>query len=294
VFRLIGREKADHSLVSMCRVLGVSRSGYYKWLLHKPSAREQSDEKLKKVIAEIHRKSRGAYGAPRVHAELRMGREIHCAKKRVARLMREMGLQGAHRRRRFGCTKRDPKKEGFPDLVGRQFSADAPNRLWVADMTQHLTAEGLWYLAVVLDVFSRMVVGWSMGERQAVDLVLGALNMAVRNRQPVAGVTHHSDHGSQYTSLQFGKRLREAGILGSMGSVGDALDNAVAESFFSSLQVELLDTKAWQMRAELQTAVFEYIEVFYNRQRRHSSLGYMTPLEFEEQIRRQLRLAAGD
>lgn len=294
MFRFIGREKAEHVVRTMCRALGVSRSGYYKWLSHEPSAREKSDVKLKKVIEEIHKKSRGAYGAPRVHAELRMGKGIRCGKKRVARLMRELGLQGAHRRRRFGCTRPDPKKEAFPDLVCRQFSADAPNRLWVADMTEHLTAEGLWYLAVVLDVFSRMVVGWSMGERQAVDLILGALNMAIRNRQIVAGATHHSDHGSQYTSLQFGKRLREAGILGSMGSVGDALDNAVAESFFSTLQVELLDTKAWQSRAELRTVIFEYIEVFYNRQRRHSSLGYMTPLEFEEQIRQQQRLAASD
>ncbi len=188
MFRFIGCEKAENAVSTMCRALGVSRSGYYKWLSHKPSAREKSDAKLKKVIEEIHAKSRGAYGAPRVHAELRMGRGIRCSKKRVARLMRELGLQGAHRRRRFGCTKRDPRKEGFPDLVDRQFRADAPNKLWVADMTEHLTAEGLWYLAVILDVFSRMVVGWSMGERQAVDLVLGALNMAVRNRRgPTAG-----------------------------------------------------------------------------------------------------------
>ena len=291
MFRFIGREKANHCVNMMCRVLKVSRSGYYKRVSWKPSARETNDAKLKKVISEIHKKSRGTYGSPRVHAELLMSRNIRCSRKRVARLMRELGIQGARRRGRFGCTRRNPKREAYPDLVERQFSTGAPNKLWVADMTQHLTAQGLLYLAVVIDVFSRMVIGWSMGERQTVDLVLGALNMAVRHRQPVTGATHHSDHGSQYTSLQFGKRLKQAGILGSMGSVGDAYDNAVAESFFSTLQVELLDTRAWQCRAELRTAIFEYVEVFYNRQRRHSSLEYMTPMEFEQRSEQQ-RLAA--
>lgn len=291
MFRFIEREKANHSVKMMCRVLKVSRSGYYKWLRWEPSARETSDAKLKKVIAKIHRDSRGTYGSPRVHAELRMGKNIRCSRKRVIRLMRELGIHGARRRGRFGCTRRDPKREAYPDLVERRFCAGGPNRLWVADMTQHMTAQGRLYLAVVIDVFSRMVVGWSMGERQTVDLVLGALNMAVRNRQSVSGVTHHSDHGSQYTSLQFGKRLKETGILGSMGSVGDALDNAVAESFFSTLQTELLDRKAWQSRAQLRTAIFEYTEVFYNRKRRHSSLEYMTPMEFERKSEQQ-RLAA--
>jgi len=291
VFRFIGREKAHHSVKIMCRVLKVSRSGYHKWASRKPSAREESDAKLKKVIAKIHKESRGAYGSPRVHAELRMSKGIRCSRKRVIRLMRELGIHGARRRGRFGCTKRNPKREAYPDLVGRQFRADRPNKLWVADMTQHMTLQGLLYLAVVIDVFSRMVVGWSMGERQTVDLVVGALNMAVRNRQPVSGATHHSDHGSQYTSVQFGKRLKHAGILGSMGSVGDALDNAVAESFFSTLQTELLDAKTWESREELRTAVFEYIEVFYNRRRRHLSLEYMAPVEFERKSEQQ-RLAA--
>lgn len=278
----------------MCRLLGVSRSGYYKWLSRKPSAREESDAIMKKVIREIHEESRETYGAPRVHAELRLGRGIRCAKKRVARLMREMGLKGAHRSKRFGCTKRNPKNESFPDLVGRKFVAEAPDRLWVADITQHPTDEGWWYLAVILDMFSRMVVGWSMGARQTVDLVIGALNMAVGNRSPVAGVTHHSDHGSQYTSIQFGKKLREAGILGSMGSVGDALDNAAAESFFSSLQIELLDTRKWSTRRELASATFDYIEAFYNRKRRHSGLGYLAPVEFEREFKRRLLAAASD
>ena len=167
------------------------------------------------------------------------------------------------------------------------------DRLWIADITQHATLEGWLYLSVVIDMFSRMVIGWSMGERATADLVLGAINMAIWNRRPAFGVTHHSDHGSQYTSVQYGKRLQEAGIMGSMGSVGDALDNAVAEAFFSTLQAELLDTRAWGTRARLRTAIFEYIEVFYNRQRRHSSLSYLTPLEFERR-RSEERPAASD
>lgn len=289
---MIEREKANHSVKLMCRVLKVSRSGYYKSVARGPSARELKDESLKKVIKEVHEKSRGTYGSPRIHAELRMGRGIRCSRKRVFRLMRELKIQGASRRGRFGCTRRDPKKEAYPDLVDRRFVAETPNKLWVADITQHPTAQGFLYIAVLIDVFSRMVIGWSMSARQSADLVVAALNMAVRNRRPVTGVTHHSDHGSQYTSIQFGKRLREAGIMGSMGSVGDALDNAVAESFFSSLQVELLNTRAWATRDQLRTAVFEYIEVFYNRQRRHSSLGYLAPWEFELKSQ-QDRLAAG-
>jgi len=293
VFRLIGREKAKHSVKKMCRALGVSRSGYYQWLSREPSAWEKRDNELKKVIKEIHEKSHRAYGSPRIHAELRMAKGIRCSRKRVARLMRELEIRGARKGGYRGCTRRDPKRESYPDLVQRRFAAGAPNRLWVADMTERLTLEGVLYLAVIIDVFSRMVVGWSMGERKAVDLVISALNMAVRNRWPVIGVTHHSDHGSQYTSLLYGKSLREAGILGSMGSVGDAYDNAVAESFFSTLQTELLDAKAWRTRAELRMALFEYIEAFYNRQRRHSGLDYMTPIEFELEHERK-QSAAGD
>jgi putative transposase len=249
-------------------------------------------QSLKKVIKEIHEKSRGTHGSPRIHAELKMGRGIRCSRKRVFRRMRELRIQGASRRGRYGCTRRDPKKEVYPDLVDKRFVAEVPNRLWVADITQHPTAQGFLYIAVLIDVFSRMVIGWSMSARQSADLVVAALNMAVRNRRPAAGVTHHSDHGSQYTSIQFGKRLRDAGVLGSMGSVGDALDNAVVESFFSSLQVELLNTRAWATRDQLRTAAFEYIEVFYNRQRRHSSLGDLAPWEFELKSQ-QDRLAAG-
>lgn len=265
----------------MCRLLGVSTSGFYAWRVRKPSKRAQANANLREQIAGIHQLSRGTYGSPRVLAELRMGHGLRCSRKRVARLMRLAGLKGIHRGRRFGCTRRNPARLGFPDLVKRSFKADAPNQLWVADMTQHQTGEGWLYLAAVIDMFSRKVVGWAMGTRPTAELVSTALDMAVQHRQPAPGVIHHSDHGSQYTSLAFGKYLREAGIAGSMGSVGDAYDNAAAESFFATLQVELLDRRSWITRRELRTAIFEYIETFYNRRRRHSSLNYHCPDEYE-------------
>jgi len=293
MYGFMDKEKANHAIRIMCRVLGVSPSGYYKWLTRKPSLRAIRDAELKSLIKRIHANSRDTYGSPRVHAELRIGHGIRCSRKRVARLMREAGLRGAHRGRPYGCTRRNPKRPVYPDLVKRDFSADAPNRLWVADMTQHQTDEGWLYLAAVTDMYSRMVIGWSMADRATVDLVLGAINMAVQRRRPETGVTHHSDHGSQYTSVQYGKRLQDAGIVGSMGSVGDALDNAAAESLFSTIQVELFDTKKWKTRRELKSAIFEYIEVFYNRKRRHSSLEYLTPYEFENR-RTDVSLVAND
>ena len=180
-----------------------------------------------------------------------------------------------------GITRRDKSKEPSPDLVKRQFTSERPDQLWMADMTEHPTAEGKVYLAAVIDTFSRKVVGWSMGDRPLADLVVGAVNMAVWNRQPNPGLIHHSDHGAQYTSLVMGRTLREAGILGSMGTVGDALDNAVAESFFATLQTELLNRHTWSTRQELMSAIFDYVEAFYNRRRRHSTLGYLSPDEFE-------------
>ena len=235
-----------------------------------------------KLIIKIHRESRGTYGAPRVHAELTAGHGIHCSKKCVARLMRRANLVGVHRRRLKGCTKHDPSRPSFPDLVKRSFTATAPNQLWVADITQHATGEGWLYLAAVLDIFHRAVVGWSMGERLTADLVVDALNMAIWNRRPGKGLIHHSDHGAQYTSLVFSRRLEDAGIHGSMGSVGDALDNATAESFNATLQTELLDQHNWPTRQCLRSAIFEFIEGFYNRKRRHSALDYLFPAEFEK------------
>jgi len=266
----------------MCGVLGVSRSGYYAWRRRGASARARQDAELLSRIKTIHRQSRGIYGAPRVYAELTLGQRLHCSRKRVARLMRLAGLAGVHRRRPWGCTRRDERHEPQPDLVRRDFTASGPNQLWVADLTQHRTDEGWLYLATVLDVFSRRVVGWAMGARAETELVLGALDMAVWNRGPQPGVVHHSDHGGQYTSLAFTTRLREAGILGSMGTVGDALDNAVAESFFATLQTELLDRGRWPTRRALTTEIFSYIEGFYNRTRRHSTLGYLSPKDYEQ------------
>ena len=281
MFRFIEQEKVHHSVSRICGLFGVSKRGYYAWRNRRVSARAGQDKVLLMYIKAIHKASRSTYGAPRIQAELRLGHGIPCSRKRVARLMREAGLQGVSRRRAKGITRRNPKRPSFDDRVERQFTAKYPDRLWVADITQHKTDEGWLYLAVILDAYSRKVIGWSMAEHLRAELVIDALNMAIRNRRPTQELIHHSDHGSQYTSLAFGKRLEQADILGSMGSVGDALDNAVAESFFATLQTELLDRQSWNIRQQLKTAIFEFIEVFYNRQRRHSTLQYLSPFEFE-------------
>ena len=288
------REKACHRIATMCRVLGVSTSGYYAWCHRPPSARRQRDQELTERIRQIHQAGHGTYGAPRIHAELTRAHGVRCAKKHVARLMREAGLEGVHRRRLRGCTKRNPVRDPYPDLVRRHFTATAPNQLWVEDCTQHATGDGWLYLAALIDAFSRRVVGWAMGERLTAELVVAAVNMAVGHRRPAAGVIHHSDHGTQYTSLVFGRRLQEAGIVGSMGTVGDALDNAVAESFFATLQTELLDRRQWPTRRNLRSAIFEYIEAFYNRRRRHSTLDYVSPAEFEGRWRTAVTEVAAD
>ena len=268
-------------MTTLCRVLGVSTSGYYAWRKRGPSARARRDEELIGLIAKIHRDSKGTYGAPRIHAELTVGLEVKCSRKRVARLMQKAGLVGVHRRANRGCTRRNPNHEVAPDLVQRQFTVSAPNALWVGDITEHTTDEGKLYLAVIIDAFSRLVVGWAMGEHATAELVIEALDMAVWRRQPSAGVVHHSDHGCQYTALAFGNATKAAGVITSMGSVGDTLDNAVTESFFATLQTELLDRHHWPTRQALRTAIFEFVEGFYNRRRRHSALGYLSPLEYE-------------
>ena len=265
MYRFIEQEKANHSVERMCRVLGVSKSGYYAWRNRPPSARSVADAELLVRIKAVHDESRGIYGAPRIHAELRLKHHIFCSRRRVARLMRQASLVGVHRRRFSSTTKRDSKRDPYPDRVERQFTVDAPNKVWVADATQHETDKGWLYLAVVIGAYSRLVVGWSFAERFTAELVLNALEMALWNRQPAEGVIHHSDHGSQYTSLAFGQGLEHSGVLGSMGSVGDALDNAVAESFFATLQTELLDRYDWPTRQGLRSALFEFIHVFYNR-----------------------------
>ncbi len=274
-------EKANHSVNMLCRVLKVSKSGFYAWRVREPSPRARADAQLRKQIEDIHTTSRGTYGVPRIHAELRSGRGIHCSRKRVARLMREAGIQGVSRRRPVGTTRRNPADPLAPDLVQRQFTAEAPNRLWVADITQHPTAEGWFYCAAVMDVFSRRIVGWAMDNNIRMELVLDAVNMAMRTRNPGPGTIHHSDHGAQYTALAFGQRLREAGLLSSMGSIGDCYDNAMMESFWATLQTELLDRQTWPNRATLRSQIFWFIEGFYNRHRLHSSLGMLTPDDFE-------------
>jgi putative transposase len=284
-YRLIDAERAHHPVSRLARVLGVARAGYYAWSSRPASARTLADQVLTDQIQEIHARSRGTYGAPRVHAELRLGLDIRVGRKRVARLMRDARLQGVHRRRLRGLTRRDPQAAPALDLVERNFTPPAPDRLWVADITQQRTGGGWLYLAVVLDSFSRRIVGWSMADHLRTELVLDALDMAVAQRQPAPGLVHHTDHGCQYTSLAFGRRLQQAGLVASMGTIGDALDNAVAESFFATLECELLDRYDWPTRQALRTAVFDFIEVFYNRQRRHSTLDYLTPTDYEHQHR---------
>ena len=260
---------------------GVARAGYYAWTSRPPSERTMVDADLTEQTCQIHARSRATYGAPRVQAELRLGLDIHVSRKRVARLMRDHGLQGVHRRRRHGSTRRDPTATPAPDLVERNFLPPGPDRLWVADITQQRTGEGWLYLAVILDAFSRRVVGWSMADHLRSELVLDALDMAISQRQPAPGLVCHSDHGCQYTSFAYGRRLAASELVASMGTVGDALDNAVAESFFATLECELLDRYLWPTRAGLRTAIFDFIEVFYNRQRRHSTLDYHPPAAYE-------------
>ena len=271
--------QAHYPVATMCRVLGVSPSGYYAWRRRPPSPRALADLELTERIRNIHKRSKGTYGAPRIHAELAdEGRPV--GRKRVARLMQAADLQGVSRRRRPRTTQRQPATPPAPDLVQRDFAASGPNRLWVADITYVATWAGFLYLAVVVDAWSRRVVGWAMADHLRTELVLRALEMALRQRRP-AEVIHHSDQGGQYTALAFGHRCREAGVHPSMGSVGDCYDNALCESFFATLECELLDRQIFRTRDEARLAVFEFIEGWYNPQRRHSALGYLSPIRYE-------------
>lgn len=268
-------------VATACRVLKLSTSGFYDWNSRGPSDRDLEQAQLMNLISGAHAASYGTYGSRRVHAELVLGQHVRVSHGRVERLMRSTGLQGVHRRKLRGCTRRDQAATPSDDLVERNFRPEQPDRLYVADITQHRTGEGWYYLAVVLDCFSRRVVGWAMADHIRSELVVDALQMAIWNRRPQPGAIHHSDHGSTYTSWAFGHRLREAGLLGSMGSIGDCFDNSVAESFFATLQTELLDRQSWATREELANAVFAFIEGFYNPRRRHSTLGYLSPADYE-------------
>ncbi len=281
-YTFIARACSDLPVAVCCRVMKVSTSGFYAWRSQPCSDRDFADAVLTNTIIDIHRTSRRSYGSPRVHAELRLGQELRCSRKRVERLMRQAGVVGIHRRKRRGCTRRDRAAEPSDDLVNRAFDPAEADRLWVMDVTEHPTAEGKVYVAVVLDAFSRRVVGWSIADHIRSELVVDAVQMAIWRRRPPEGQTvAHSDHGAQYTSWAFGRRLRSAGLLGSMGSIGDCFDNSVAESFFGTLQLELLDEHRWATRHQLAIAIFDWIEAWYNPRRRHSYCGMLSPADYE-------------
>ncbi len=271
--------QAVYRIATACRVLGVSPSGYYAWRMRATSARAIADATLCDRIRGIHTRSRATYGVPRVHAELRAA-GTRVGRKRIARLMRAAGLQGVSRRKGCRTTIRDRDARPAPDLVQRAFTAEGPDRLWVADITYVPTWAGFLYLAVVLDAFSRRIVGWAMANHLRTELVLEALNMALWRRRP-ADVIHHSDQGCQYTSIAFGARCRAAGVRPSMGSVGDCFDNAMCESFFATLECELLGRTRFTTQAEARPAVFDFIEGWYNTHRRHSALDYDSPIAYE-------------
>jgi putative transposase len=285
-------EQKRFAVATMSHVLGVSRSGYHDWRVREPAARTIENARLASRIKAIHAMSDQIYGAPKIHAELRDPdvvdhdpRWASVGENRVARLMRVAGLRGLSRRRSFTVTtERNKKDRPAPDLVKREFVADVPNKLWVADITYVSTWAGFIYLAVVIDVWSRRVVGWQIGEQMTADLVINALNMALTQRRPES-VIHHSDQGSQYTSLAFGKRCEQFGVRPSMGTVGDAYDNAMAESFFASLECELLNRRAFKTKFEARTALFTYIEGWYNPRRRHSGIEQKSPAAFEQKYR---------
>jgi len=284
-FAFIDREKALYDLTVLCRLLKVSRSGFYAWLRRPLSARAIADQVLTEQIRAAYDDNRQVYGSPRIHAEL-ADAGVRVGKKRVARLMRKAEIVGCHRRKRsFSITKQNPKAEAAPDLVDRKFIATRPNQLWVADVTYVPTVEGWLYLACVTDVFSRLIVGWSMASHRKTDLVVDAVTMAVvRRGGHVPGVIHHSDRGGEYTSHQLERELRRHGALASMGSVADCFDNALAESAFATLECELFDQQPggrFQTRRDAKLAVFDFLETFYNPRRRHSALGMRSPLAFE-------------
>ena len=286
-FAFIEVEKASFPVALMCRVLKVSRAGFYAWRSRPAATRTRQDQALAAVVASIYTNNRGCYGSPRVHAELR--ERGHCVgRKRVARLMREQGFSARHKRRYRRTT---DSRHNFPisaNLLARRFAVMRPNAAWVTDITYIWTLEGWLYLAVILDLFSRRIVGWSMNERIDRQLVMDCLQMALAHRQPPDGLIHHSDRGSQYASHDYQRLLADHRIVGSMSRRGDCWDNAVAESFFASLKTELVYQSQWQTRAAARTAIFEYIESFYNRRRRHSSLAYLSPADFERRYGEQL------
>jgi putative transposase len=280
-YQFIVESRQEYPITTMCRVLSVSVSGYYAWCKRAPSQHSREDAQLAEKVKTAFENNRCVYGSPRVHAELR-AEGLRCACKRVARLMREQGLTASRPRHRTITTHSEPEAQVAPNLLQRDFRADAPNSKWVADTTYIWTAEGWLYLAVVLDLFSRLVVGWSMASIQDATLVTQALRMAVARRRPQAGLLHHSDRGSTYTSQDYQSLLRQEGMRISMSRTADCYDNAAVESFFHSFKGECVDGASFQTRAQARGCTFDYLECFYNRTRRHSTLHYMSPLEYEQ------------
>jgi transposase InsO family protein len=283
-FRFILAEKATYPVVRLCQVLKVSASGCYAWANRPPSARAVANAALTERIRVVHTRSRSTYGSPRVHADLREAGPV--GRKRVARLMREAGLVGCRPRGFRRTTIADPTAH-TDDLVRRAFRPADLDQLWVSDITYVRTDEGWLYLAAILDACSRRVVGWSLADHLRTELALDALTMALTARQPDPGLIHHSDRGTQYLSEAYAHRLAAHHLRRSVGQPGTCWDNAVAESFFATLKTELLHRQTWPTRQQARSAIFEYVEVFYNRQRRHSTLGYLTPAEFEHRYHHQ-------
>jgi putative transposase len=281
-YRFIAAERAHYSVAQMCRILEVASSGYYAWRQRQPSRRAQANHALLEQIRAIHERSRCTYGAPRIHAELH-DRKERVARKRVARLMRTAGLVGRppRRFRRTTVADRDVQPE---DLVQRQFKASAPDQIWYGDITYVRTWEGWLYLAVLLDAYSRKVVGWAMADHLRTELAADALAMALKTRRPKPGLIHHTDRGVQYTSTAYGALLAAHGVRRSLGKPGTCWDNAVAESFFATLKVELLHRQSWSTRHNAMRAVFEFIAGWYNQHRLHSALGYCSPAAVEQRI----------
>jgi putative transposase len=290
-YRFIDANRAEFGVRRCCRAVGVSASGFYDWHRRGPSARQRADQLLTAEIRRIHKASGGAYGAPRIHAELQIACGVKVGRKRVARLMRSAGLVGCHRRRRWrpGLTRRDPQARPAPDLVNRQFSPERPDRIWHGDLTELPTLEGKLYLAVLIDGCSRLVVGHATGEHADAELAVGALELAIGRRglrldDGQGGLVCHTDQGSQYTSAAFSKRLEGLGIRASMGSVGCCFDHALVESWNATLECELIDRRHWRTRQQARLEVFYWIEAIYNRTRRHSRLGYLSPVEYEARL----------
>jgi transposase InsO family protein len=284
-------EKADYPVTTLCRVLRVSRSGFYASDNRAVSGRAKQSEVLRRKIKQIHTASRGTYGSPRVHEELK-AQQFAVSRKRVARLMRHSGIVARLPRRFRHTTDCGHGLSVAANVLERNFTVAAPNTVWATDITYVWTWQGWLYLAVVIDLFSRRVVGWSMAPHMRTELVLQALRMALGQRVPEPDMVHHSDRGSQYASDLYRQVLRRHGIVCSMSRKGNCWDNAVVESFFATLKTELIQRRSWPTREQVRSAIVEYIEVFYNRQRRHSSLGYQSPVDYEESFNQKSTQAA--